>query len=109
MKIKSIEAFTIELKPNIKTQPRVPKSKDPYDTRGMVSPMNRYPGISRSEWSAGWKRTACIVKGEDGTWGFGFTLYSGVTESIINDHLSKILDHLLKFLGILLRGIKSSP
>ena len=26
-----------------------------------------------------------------------------------DDHLSKILDHLLKFLGILLRGIKSSP
>ena len=91
MKIKSIEAFAIDLKPNIKTKPRVPKSKDPYDTRGMVSPMNRYPGIPRSEWSAGWKRTACIVKGEDGTWGFGFTLYSGVTESIINDHLAKIL------------------
>ena len=40
MKIKSIEAFAIDLKPNIKTKPRVPKSKDPYDTRGMVSPMN---------------------------------------------------------------------
>jgi len=91
MKIKSIEAFTIELKPNIKTKPRVPKSKDPFDTRGMVSPMNRYPGIPRNEWSAGWKRTACIVKAEDGSWGFGFTLHSGVTERIINDHLSKIL------------------
>ena len=76
MKIKSIEAFTIELKPNIKTKPRVPKSKDPYDIRGMVSPMNRYPNIPRSEWSAKWKRTACIVKSEDGNWGFGFTNHS---------------------------------
>ena len=53
------------IKTNIKTKPRVPKSKDPFDTRGMVSPMNRYPGIPRNEWSAGWKRTACIVKAED--------------------------------------------
>ena len=45
MKIKSIQAFTIELKPNIKTTPRVPKSKDPFDTNGMVSPMRRYPNI----------------------------------------------------------------
>tara|TARA_B110000438_G_scaffold161132_1_gene154390 strand:+ start:1307 stop:2497 length:1191 start_codon:yes stop_codon:yes gene_type:complete len=91
MKIKSIEAFTIELKPNIKTKPRVPKSKDPYDLMGMVSPMRRYSNIPKSEWSSNWKRTACIIKSEDGKWGFGFTLYSGVTESIINDHLAKVL------------------
>jgi len=49
VKIKSIQAFTIELKPNIKTTPRVPKSKNPFDMGGMVSPMKRYPNISRSD------------------------------------------------------------
>jgi L-rhamnonate dehydratase len=91
MKIKSIQAFTVELKPNIKTTPRVPKSKNPFDMGGMVSPMRRYPNISRSDWSANWHKTAVIVTAEDGNWGFGFTLHSGATESIINDHLSSLL------------------
>jgi Mandelate racemase / muconate lactonizing enzyme, N-terminal domain. len=70
---------------------RVSKLKEVYEIRGMVSVMKRYAGILRFEWSAGWKRIVCVVKCEDGIWGFGFILYSGVIESIINDYFAKIL------------------
>jgi L-rhamnonate dehydratase len=83
MKIKSVRAVEIDVTPPMKTKPRVPQL--PGD--GFVSPMRRYPELARADWSADWKRTACVVTAEDGTWGFGMTLHSGPTVSIINDHL----------------------
>lgn len=90
MKIKEIRAAAIDITPNPKTAPRVPKRSDTPD---WVSPMNRYPEFQKSDWSVGsiWKRTACIVTAEDGTWGFGLTQFSGPTTRLINDHIAPIL------------------
>jgi L-rhamnonate dehydratase len=88
MKIKSVRAVEIDVRPPMKTTPRVPQL--PGD--GFVSPMRRYPELTRDDWSATWKRTACVVTAEDGTWGFGMTLHSGPTVSIINDHLSQVVE-----------------
>ncbi|MCH8234913.1 MAG: hypothetical protein IIC29_02185 [Chloroflexi bacterium] len=88
MKIKSVRAVEIDIAPQIRTEPRVPKQ--PGD--GFVSPMRRYPELTRADWTANWKRTACVVTAEDGTWGFGMTLHSGPTISIINDHLAGVIE-----------------
>ncbi|HAL49554.1 MAG: L-rhamnonate dehydratase [SAR202 cluster bacterium] len=89
MKIKEIRAVTIDLRPNPKTQPRVPKLDNVPE---WVSPMKRYPDYPRSKWTAGnWKRTACVVTAEDGTWGFGLTVHSGPVSEIINEHFAELL------------------
>ncbi len=88
MKIKSVRAVEIDVTPPMKTKPRVPKL--PGD--GFISPMRRYPELTRADWSADWKRTACVVTADDGTWGFGMTLHSGPTISIINDHLAGVIE-----------------
>ena len=80
MKIRSIKAVEVDVTPQMKTKPRVPK----IDTGGFVSPMARYPELSRADWGNPWKRTACVVTAEDGTWGFGLTVHSGVTVPLIN-------------------------
>ncbi|MEX0926095.1 MAG: enolase C-terminal domain-like protein, partial [Dehalococcoidia bacterium] len=87
MKIKSTQAVAIDVTPQTKTKPRVPKQ--PSD--GFISPMRRYPELSRADWSNSWKRTGCVVTAEDGTWGFGLTVHSGPTVSIINEHLAGLL------------------
>ncbi|MDP7534342.1 MAG: enolase C-terminal domain-like protein [SAR202 cluster bacterium] len=89
MKIKEIRAVTIDLRPNPTTQPRVPKLDNVPE---WVSPMKRYPDFSRPKWAAGnWKRTACVVTAEDGTWGFGLTVHSGPVCEIINQHFAELL------------------
>jgi L-rhamnonate dehydratase len=88
MKIASVKAFEVDLSIKPKTKPRVPK----IESDGFVSPMHRYPGLKRSDWGNKWKRTACIVKAEDGSWGFGLTLHSSVTIALINDHLSSLVE-----------------
>ena len=86
MNVKSIKAVAVDLAPRPQTAPRVPR----VETDGFVSPMRRYPELQRPDWSAGWKRTACVVEAEDGTWGFGMTLHSGPTVHIINDHFASL-------------------
>ena len=88
MKIKSIHAVPIDVTPRPTTTPRVPRQ--PGD--GFVTPMRRYPELQRSDWSAPWQRAACVVTAEDGTWGFGLTLHSGLTVRLINDHLAPLLE-----------------
>ena len=88
MKIKSVKAIEVDVAPRPKTQPRVSK----LDTDGFVSPMQRYPELKRSDWGNNWKRTACVVTAEDGTWGFGLTLHSGVTVPLINDHIGPLIE-----------------
>ena len=80
MKIRSVKAVEIDTTPQVKTAPRVPK----IETDGFVSPMQSYPELKRSDWGNEWNRTACVVTADDGTWGFGLTLHSGVTVSLIN-------------------------
>jgi len=87
VRIKEVRAATIELLPQIKTQARVAQHK----TDGFVSPMNRYPDYKRGRWEAGFKRIACVVIAEDGTWGLGLTTHSGPVMSLINDHFSRLL------------------
>jgi L-rhamnonate dehydratase len=87
VKIKEIRAAAIDLTPRPTTQPRVPRQ--PVD--GFVSPMSRYPEFKRSQWANPWKRTACVVTAEDGTWGLGITVHGGPVESIVNDHFAPVL------------------
>jgi L-rhamnonate dehydratase len=92
MKIKEIRALPIDITPQPKTEPRVPRVAEAGIA---VSPMLRYAeyGRNRAAWAPGqhWKRVACVVTAEDGTWGLGLTLYSGPVERIINDHLGPAL------------------
>jgi L-rhamnonate dehydratase len=86
MKIKNIKALTIDVRPPIKTKPRVPIS-EPWSLKG---PMARY--TVNKEWNKNpWKRTACIVTAEDGTTGFGISLHGSPCVTIINDHFAPLL------------------
>ena len=57
MKIKDIRAVAINVRPEVKTTPRVPK----LDMPDWVSPMMRYPEFQKSDWSSDWTRVACVV------------------------------------------------
>ncbi|MCC6178913.1 MAG: L-rhamnonate dehydratase [Chloroflexi bacterium] len=87
MKIKEIRAAAIDIAPRITTQPRVPKQQ----VEGFGSPMARYPDIRRASWSNPWRRTACVVTAEDGTFGLGVTIHGGPVEQIINGHFAPVL------------------
>ena len=89
MKIADIRAVPVEIHPQPRTAPRVPRLTDAPE---MVSPMRRYGDFQRPDWSPrGWGRTACIVTADDGTYGVGFTIHHGPVTSIINDHLGPTL------------------
>ncbi len=88
MRIKSIHATPIDVTPHPTTEPRVPRQPG----EGFVSPMRRYPELRRADWTAPWQRVACVVTAEDGAWGFGLTLHSGLTVRLINDHLAPLLE-----------------
>ncbi len=91
MKIKSIEAFTITVpaKPQ-KTAPRRPSW---VDSAEVANPMSRFPEYKpfRGLWTAKFKRVACVVTAEDGTWGLGITDNGAAVLSIINDHFAEHL------------------
>ena len=89
MKIKSIKAIPVDLRPSPTTKPRVqPDPNGGY----FVSPMDRYKYDSPDRtWKDNWVRTACIVTAEDGTWGLGITVASGPVCSIINEHFAEFL------------------
>jgi len=87
VKIASIRAAVIDLTPHPKTPPRVPRQ--PVD--GFVSPMARYPQFRRADWVTGWRRVACVVTAEDGTWGCGLTVHSAPVEQIITTHFAPVL------------------
>lgn len=87
MKIKEIRAFEIRTDPQPQTQPRTPSQGQ---TIHLNRPMSRYPRFPNSERHVSfspWKRPAVIVTAEDGTWGFGLSLYGPPVTRIINDHL----------------------
>ena len=92
MRIKEIRAVEVDLAPELKTTPRRPALAERME---WISPMSRYPEFEgrRSSWAPGerWKRVACVVTAEDGTWGLGITLYGGPVARIINDHLAPVL------------------
>jgi L-rhamnonate dehydratase len=88
MKIKEVRAFEIELNPQPKTPLREPSRAD---TIKMNRPIARYtrfkPGSSNASFPD-WKRPACIVTAEDGTWGFGVSIHAGPVVRIITDHFA---------------------
>ena len=52
--------------------------------------MARYPDFKRAAWGNPWKRTACVVTAEDGTFGLGITTHGGPVEQIINGHFAPV-------------------
>lgn len=87
MKIKEIRAAAIDLAPRPKTSPRVPRQQ----VGGFVTPLARYPELSRASWATPWRRTACVVTAEDGTFGLGLTVHGAPVERVINDHFAPVL------------------
>ena len=85
MKIKEVHALEIDLNPTPKTSPRHPSRAK---TIQMNRPDARYakPGDGRQV--SEWKRPACIVTAEDGTWGFGISVFGGPVTQIINDRFA---------------------
>ena len=76
MKIKEIRAVEIELNPKPMTTPRTPSRAGTFP---MNRPVSRYAAADRRGEhvsGSGWNRPACIVTAEDGTWGFGISLYA---------------------------------
>ena len=84
MKIKTIRAFEIDLSRDSK------KGRPTFVRQGRepAGPMARYPigNGQRSAVAPPWKRVACVVEAEDGTFGLGLTTYSKPVTSIINEH-----------------------
>ena len=76
MKIKEIRVVEIELNPKPLTPPRTPSQASTYP---MNRPISRYPTFDKKveDVFLEWKRPACIVTAEDGTWGFGISLHGG--------------------------------
>ena len=69
MKIKEIRVVEIELNPKPTTTPRTPSRSRTYQ---LNRPITRYPSFNRKEGHVSyseWKRPACIITAEDGTWG----------------------------------------
>lgn len=79
MKIKEIHAFQIELNPHPQTPPRQ-QTRD--KSLIMNRPIDRYP---LPDTDPGWHRPACVVTAEDGTWGFGISLFGVPVATLIND------------------------
>ena len=89
MKIKAIRAFEVELNPPQKTKPRHPG--EPHST-SLHRPLDRYPQFRENRTGgADWKRIACLVTAEDGTWGLGLTIHSAPVLPIINDQFAPLL------------------
>lgn len=87
MQIRSVRAATVDVTPRPATSPRVPRQA----TGGFVSPLARYPELPRARWTAPWRRCACLVTADDGTWGLGLTTQAGPVERVIADHFAPLL------------------
>ena len=86
MNIKEIRVIEIELNPKPTTKPRTPSKSKEYR---LNRPIDRYSTLweeGRHISSSNWKRPAVIITAEDGTWGFGLSLYGGPVCRIIEDH-----------------------
>ena len=86
MEIAEVKAFEIDVPPQTTTKARVARR----DTQGFIGPLSRYPGYKKRG-NASWKRGACIVKAQDGTWGFGLASHGAPVVSIINDQFAPLL------------------
>jgi len=85
MQIKEIRAIEIDVTPQPQTTPRAPSRAE---TIHMARPISRYP---RAYSSPNWKRTACVVTAEDGTWGFGLSLNGPIGVRLIQEQFAPAL------------------
>ena len=88
MKIKEIRVFEIELNPQPTTPPRTPSRAATTHLKRPVARYAKFQEGARHVSYSEWKRPACIVIAEDGTWGFGLSLYGGPVMPIIRDHFA---------------------
>ena len=90
MKIKQIRAAGVNLRPPMKTEPRVPPIPD---AGHFTSPMARYETeFADRSWSGSWSRAACVVTADNGAWGLGLAPMGGPVLSIVNDHFAPLLE-----------------
>lgn len=91
MKIKEIRAFPVIFPNSVTTAQERRPSWSEYAE--VANPISRYPKHKplRSLWTPNWEQLACVVIGEDGTWGLGLTNHSGPVAPIINDHFAPLL------------------
>jgi len=89
VKIKEVRAVEIDITPRPTTPPRKPSRAETIE---VITPMSRYPEFKgrRSSWAPHqrWKRVACVVTADDGTWGLGITLFGSPVARIINDQFA---------------------
>lgn len=96
MKIKSIQAFAL---PAAKASSYVEKvapgaRRDAWQVAAEVAnPMSHYPRFKahRDSWRSNWDGVGCIIETDDGSKGFGSTIFGTPVISIINDHLAPLL------------------
>lgn len=79
MKIKEVRAIEIDFQPRPQTSPRSPSRGG---TLRMARPIDRYPHVQNYPT---WRRVACVVTAEDGTWGFGLTVHGAPVARVINE------------------------
>lgn len=88
MKIKQIQAALIRIPDDerAKTPPRRPAW---HEGTEIANPMSRYPRYKprRDLWRPAADTVACLVTGEDGTWGLGLSSYGNAVAALINEHL----------------------
>ena len=85
MKISAIRAFEIDLQPSPKTTPRAPSRATQHP---MYKPIYRYRDAGAvAQGQVDRRRPAVVVTAEDGTWGFGISLFRP-SVSLINDYLA---------------------
>lgn len=99
MKIKSIEAFSI---PNLTVLTGWEEGGDNVGARRapwlvgaeVANPMSRYPRYKalRSSWRGDFDAIGVIVTADDGSWGFGTSVFGHATTSLVNDHLGPLLE-----------------
>ncbi|MSP11630.1 MAG: L-rhamnonate dehydratase [Chloroflexi bacterium] len=89
MKIKEIRAVEVDIQPRPQTRPR-PRTGESLP---VVYPNARYPREGgRNAWGPhGWRRPACVVTAEDGTWGLGISMWGDPVVRIINEHYAPAL------------------
>ncbi|MCB9992849.1 MAG: hypothetical protein H6873_04235 [Hyphomicrobiaceae bacterium] len=93
MKIASIKAFALPAK---KTSPyAIPDGgrQSWVAHTEVANPMSGYPRFKahRDSWRSDWPGVGCVVTGDDGSRGFGSTIFAGPVIPIINEHLAKLL------------------
>jgi len=60
----------------------------------VANPMSVYPRFKahRDSWRPRWPEVGCLITADDGSWGFGTSVFGAPVVSIINDHIGPLLE-----------------